>query len=375
MLQLGAGSGVSRLRSSSLKKPPEPLRRAVADCLSSSSLAAVVGGVSSHHQGGPLVLTEASRTLRCSPGDEADERNHSIFHKNFSLGVQFKKCRDAVFKCGNISIGYPFSGGDRDPECGHPGLALHCDVFTNTTKIEIFRVKYEVLDIHHENQILRIAREDFIKNGSCHPQIPIQDSILNSEPFVLGSGNTNLTLSYDCQSSSSFGIFPCNSSNYNNVSITTDNIRPDGCSANVRVPILQSSWERLRNDSLDLEEALETGFEVQWKEDTESCRKCNASGGACDFDNSNNQTFCYCPSGFESSPNTKECHRALLPPSPTNTGSNNTRGGSKSKLKLTPIIIGLEPSNTGGVVFFMVQTARVERRINETDNYNKLVYV
>ncbi|KAG4112100.1 hypothetical protein ERO13_D13G142400v2 [Gossypium hirsutum] len=334
MLQLGAGSGVSRLRSSSLKKPPEPLRRAVADCLSSSSLAAVVGGVSSHHQGGPLVLTEASRTLRC---------------------------RDAVFKCGNISIGYPFSGGDRDPECGHPGLALHCDVFTNTTKIEIFRVKYEVLDIHHENQILRIAREDFIKNGSCHPQIPIQDSILNSEPFVLGSGNTNLTLSYDCQSSSSFGIFPCNSSNYNNVSITTDNIRPDGCSANVRVPILQSSWERLRNDSLDLEEALETGFEVQWKEDTESCRKCNASGGACDFDNSNNQTFCYCPSGFESSPNTKECHRALLPPSPTNTGSNNTRG--------------LEPSNTGGVVFFMVQTARVERRINETDNYNKLVYV
>ncbi|PPS06514.1 hypothetical protein GOBAR_AA14135 [Gossypium barbadense] len=67
-LQLGAGSGVSRLRSSSLKKPPEPLRRAVADCLSSSSPAAVAGGVSSHHQGGPLVLTEASRTLRPSCG-------------------------------------------------------------------------------------------------------------------------------------------------------------------------------------------------------------------------------------------------------------------------------------------------------------------
>ncbi|PPS13572.1 hypothetical protein GOBAR_AA07003 [Gossypium barbadense] len=253
----------------------------------------------------------------------------------------YEKCRDAVFKCGNISIGYPFSGGDRDPECGHPGLELHCDVFTNTTKIEIVGVKYEVLDIHHENRILRIAREDFIKNGSCHPQIPIQDSILNSEPFVLGSGNTNLTLSYDCQSSSSLGIFPCNSSNYNNVSITTDNIRPDGCSANVRVPILQSSWERLRNDSLDLEEALETGFEVQWKEDTEACRKCNASGGACGFDKSNNQTFCYCPSGFESSPDSNECHRSLLPPSPTNTGNNNTRGGSKSKLKLTPIIIGM----------------------------------
>ncbi|KAB2025504.1 hypothetical protein ERO13_D06G132150v2 [Gossypium hirsutum] len=41
------------LRSSSLKKPPEPLRRVVAESLSSSSLAAVAEGVSSHHQGGP----------------------------------------------------------------------------------------------------------------------------------------------------------------------------------------------------------------------------------------------------------------------------------------------------------------------------------
>ncbi|XP_052484270.1 LEAF RUST 10 DISEASE-RESISTANCE LOCUS RECEPTOR-LIKE PROTEIN KINASE-like 2.7 [Gossypium raimondii] len=346
MLQLGAGSGVSRLRSSSLKKPPEPLHRAVADCLSSSSFAAVVGGVSSHHQGGPLVLTEASRTLRCYPRDETDERNHSIFHKNFSLGVQFKDCSATIYINTIVAkkevVNEENSVFEEFEKTRNPGLALHCDVFTNTTKIEIVGVKYEVLDIHHENQILRIAREDFIKNGSCHPQIPIQDSILNSEPFVLGSGNTNLTLSYDCQSSSSFGIFPCNSSNYNNVSITTDNIRPDGCSANVRVPILQSSWERLRNDSLDLEEALETGFEVQWKEDTEACRKCNASGGACGFDKSNNQTFCYCPSGFESSPDSNECHRALLPPSPTNTGSNNTRGGSKSKLKLTPIIIGMK---------------------------------
>lgn len=59
--QLGPVSGVSRLRSSSLKKPPEPLRRAVADCLSSSA-------ANSHH-GGPsasVLVAEASRTLRVS---------------------------------------------------------------------------------------------------------------------------------------------------------------------------------------------------------------------------------------------------------------------------------------------------------------------
>eukprot|EP00257_Ricinus_communis_P021026 XP_015580416.1 uncharacterized protein LOC8265972 [Ricinus communis] len=58
----GVGGGVgsaSRLRSSSLKKPPEPLRRAIADCLSSSSANAAAAG--SHHGN---TSTEASRTLR-----------------------------------------------------------------------------------------------------------------------------------------------------------------------------------------------------------------------------------------------------------------------------------------------------------------------
>ncbi|OVA03519.1 hypothetical protein BVC80_1651g18 [Macleaya cordata] len=53
-LQFGAVS--QRLRSSSFKKPPEPLRRAVADCLSSSS--------SSHHGNPSTVASEAARTLR-----------------------------------------------------------------------------------------------------------------------------------------------------------------------------------------------------------------------------------------------------------------------------------------------------------------------
>ncbi|KAF6169427.1 hypothetical protein GIB67_021430 [Kingdonia uniflora] len=55
--RLQFGGGVSqRLRSSSFKKPPEPLRRAVADCLSSSS--------SSHHGNPTIVASEAARTLR-----------------------------------------------------------------------------------------------------------------------------------------------------------------------------------------------------------------------------------------------------------------------------------------------------------------------
>ncbi|GKU91905.1 hypothetical protein SLEP1_g5713 [Rubroshorea leprosula] len=55
------GSGLSRLRSSSVKKPPEPLRRAVADCLSSASAS---GPSSFHHGSSSTLLSEASRTLR-----------------------------------------------------------------------------------------------------------------------------------------------------------------------------------------------------------------------------------------------------------------------------------------------------------------------
>ncbi|KAE8666107.1 hypothetical protein F3Y22_tig00112508pilonHSYRG00024 [Hibiscus syriacus] len=32
--------------------------------------------------------------LKYSPGDEADEKNHSVFHKNFTLGIQFKGWRN-----------------------------------------------------------------------------------------------------------------------------------------------------------------------------------------------------------------------------------------------------------------------------------------
>ncbi|KAL3521065.1 hypothetical protein ACH5RR_019214 [Cinchona calisaya] len=55
-IQLGGGGSASRLRSSSLKKPPEPLRRAVADCLSSSA--------PSNHGSASATASEASRTLR-----------------------------------------------------------------------------------------------------------------------------------------------------------------------------------------------------------------------------------------------------------------------------------------------------------------------
>ncbi|KAK8612813.1 hypothetical protein V6N13_092917 [Hibiscus sabdariffa] len=74
---------------------------------------------------------------------------------------------------------------------------------------------------------------------------------------------------------------------------------------------------------------MEEGFQVKWKENTEACRKCNASGGACGFD-SFGRPLCYCPQ-YQSH---DECgHRDHV--------------RSKGKLKENAVIISISVIVTG----------------------------
>ncbi|XVF20756.1 hypothetical protein REPUB_Repub12eG0030600 [Reevesia pubescens] len=92
------------------------------------------------------------------------------------------------------------------------------------------------------------------------------------------------------------------------------NTPPEGCSANVTVPILQTSLEGIRNSSVRLEEALKTGFEVKWKlEDREACRKCRDTDGTCGF-NDYNKKVCYCSFPIPNWEEAEECHS---PPPPS----------------------------------------------------------
>ncbi|KAK8502290.1 hypothetical protein V6N12_002011 [Hibiscus sabdariffa] len=76
---------------------------------------------------------------------------------------------------------------------------------------------------------------------------------------------------------------------------------------------------------------MEEGFQVKWKENTEACRKCNASGGACGFD-SFGRPLCYCPQ-YQSH---DECgHRDHV--------------RSKGKLKENAAIISISVIVTGGI--------------------------
>lgn len=229
---------------------------------------------------------------------------------------RFENCRDGTFKCGDITAGFPFHGGDREQECGRPDLELLCDHNTNTTKLEIHSVWYRVLQINPDRQILRISNEEVINKGIC--QRPFRDADWNLDSPVLtpGPDSATVTLFYDCPSSTSSGLpfFPCSNNNdYSNVSVAIandNNIHPEDCSGRVDVLILRTSWERLCNRSSDLKGALEKGFDVQWrKEDAEACGKCESSGGACGFYSFGDPGFlCHCPPGHENWPHFRDCY-------------------------------------------------------------------
>ncbi|XP_039010432.1 LEAF RUST 10 DISEASE-RESISTANCE LOCUS RECEPTOR-LIKE PROTEIN KINASE-like 2.4 [Hibiscus syriacus] len=262
----------------------------------------------------------------------------------------YENCRDALFKCGNISAGFPFFGGLRVPDCGRRVLELHCDN-NNKTTIVIADIKYQVLAINRDLHILTIAREDLVNDGLCNPLIPIRNSVFDFELFSPGPDYTDVTLFYDCPSSvslRSLGLFSCDnvSSTYSNVSVgIPGNSRPARCSANVTVPILKTAMEGGLNSSSGLEGALRRGVEVEWK-DSGECGKCNDSGGACGFFGGENQTiFCHCPFMFENLPDDRHCRRVV---SSSSSGINDR--GSKSKSKPNIRFIGLTVAVTVSIV-------------------------
>ncbi|KAL6311355.1 hypothetical protein AAG906_014075 [Vitis piasezkii] len=78
------------------------------------------------------------------------------YPESCSQDFSYPDCK-SLFECGRLrDIGYPFWGKGRPSYCGHPKFELHCERGEPT--IEIKSQKYHVLDIHHETQILKIAR-------------------------------------------------------------------------------------------------------------------------------------------------------------------------------------------------------------------------
>ncbi|CAN6851519.1 unnamed protein product [Brassica oleracea] len=119
---------------------------------------------------------------------------HTPLHPPTELGW----C-EAMFECGNITAGFPFSGGSRPQYCGHPSLELQC--FNNKTSIIISDHLYDVLHIDQTSKTLRLVR---VELGGSFCTDTFTTTTLPPEIFELSTTSQSLTVFYLCDHNFSY---------------------------------------------------------------------------------------------------------------------------------------------------------------------------
>ncbi|KAK3425882.1 hypothetical protein EUGRSUZ_F02096 [Eucalyptus grandis] len=207
----------------------------------------------------------------------------------------YSKC-SYLFNCGNIQdVGFPFWGGNRPNSCGHPALQLACE--DDAASITISNVKYKVLDIDHNSEVLNIAREDF-STGICSPDFT--NTTFDPALFSMVRGYSNFTIIYGCPGVPSAGNwFSCARSGRATIyGYWASGARgPGSCSESVVIPVDQNLLSQLAHGLVNLEEPGKQGFEVRLEVDSAACKRCAHSKGVCGYDISKNTTACYCADG------------------------------------------------------------------------------
>ncbi|KAM2539831.1 hypothetical protein TB2_025083 [Malus domestica] len=215
---------------------------------------------------------------------------------NFPLSSSFDSytyCSNA-FNCGDITeVGFPFWGDGRPESCGYPELKLTCS--NDVTAIEIMGVKYRLLKINQGDQTLKIVRDDYC-DKVCSPKFG--DTKLNSKLFDYVVGSSDVTLLYDCTSSSKAEDFSCpDDEAYEDVAaIPADVPESPICKSKVVVRISDATFFRIFSiqNATALEAVVREGFEVKYKVDSEKCGECVSSKGVCGYDWNLNETVCHC---------------------------------------------------------------------------------
>ncbi|KAK3218287.1 hypothetical protein Dsin_012257 [Dipteronia sinensis] len=174
--------------------------------------------------------------------------------------IRYQVCR-IPFRCGEISVGYPYWGEDRSKTCGHPDFGFSCG-FSSTTTIVLSQVNYYVKDIDEEAHVLKIVRTDLYNSGICYYDHSLSSyaTEIDSNLFQYVAGYRNLTLLYGCLFSATHpGYLNC-TEGYGNVFIQTGDYGSEGCNYSVTVPVA-------KNTTLvehALQEAIREGFELKW---------------------------------------------------------------------------------------------------------------
>lgn len=218
------------------------------------------------------------------------------FSHCFSASLEWYDDCGKYFSCGNVTkVGFPFWGSESRPKnCGYRGLELGCEGNATIT-LGIRGMKYRVLDINQNTQMLTIAREDFWE-GICLQRFV--NTTLDFELFEYGPGLQNVTVLYGCPSPYSLvpGQFTCKMNDLNDTTAFPELgvLGPSGCNASVVVPVVEPLADQIGNVSLD--QVINHGFRAKYKVDS-FCIECEGSRGRCGFDLNENKTSCLCPDG------------------------------------------------------------------------------
>ncbi|KAL1192382.1 LEAF RUST 10 DISEASE-RESISTANCE LOCUS RECEPTOR-LIKE PROTEIN KINASE-like 1.4 [Cardamine amara subsp. amara] len=186
----------------------------------------------------------------------------------------------AQFRCGNITAGFPFSGGNRPQICGHSLLELHC--FNDHTSIIISNHFYNVHHIDQTSNTLRITRAE-LQGSFCNATFTA--ATLPPEIFELLPAYKNLNVFYLCDPKLLYSpSYTCRGRGLVSVSQNLDN--QNSCQGSFKINVPKSYVPEEKELSLThLESALKEGFEVKVKIDEKACQKCLSSQGICAFEN------------------------------------------------------------------------------------------
>ncbi|WCJ21926.1 Protein kinase superfamily protein [Euphorbia peplus] len=225
----------------------------------------------------------------------------SMLSNAYSDHKPYDKC--APFSCGNIkNIRYPFWGNGQPEYCGQPGFRIDCEEEEQTATMIMMNLKYHVIEINPDSQLLRIARID-LTNKICPDEN--FNSILNFTLFSYTSNDENATLFYDCHLSEdrkTANTFTCLINNIRREArLVSHLISGDeselGCNTSVSIPILARAVVGFLKSELTVIQVLKEGFEVRWIIDQLKCRNCAKNGGRCGYNWTVDQFSCFRPSG------------------------------------------------------------------------------
>ncbi|XP_052293974.1 LEAF RUST 10 DISEASE-RESISTANCE LOCUS RECEPTOR-LIKE PROTEIN KINASE-like 1.2 isoform X2 [Citrus sinensis] len=277
----------------------------------------------------------------------------------------YSKC-SASFSCGNFTdIGYPFWSNDQPDYCGHPGFKLDCQ--GDTATIDINSQKYDIVEIYHESQILKIAKADFMSNICL---INFINSTLDFNLFEYTFSDQNASLLYYCDHLTEhhqprIQKFTCPINNrsidcsFSAPAISSYDELTSRCKISLLIPVLALAVEGFTIHSWSIDQVIKEGFEVKWIIDHGPCNDCLISGGKCGYNGTTNDFTCFCP--YRPSPRT--CFRTQ-PPANSAAANPSTAPGNGANLKLK-VAIGVGAAFGGMGIMAAIFLIYLRRKKNK----------